>query len=82
MALFAVDNPLAQTSVDVDGLVESVERSEGGGGGKGVVDDEAKLFNEGKFGVDKPKPGKAPNGDKDGKPNGRPQGRSKNKNTC
>jgi hypothetical protein len=43
----------------------------GGGGGKPVVVDEAKLFNDEKFGVGKP------NGDIDGKPNGRPQGRSR-----
>lgn len=53
-------------------------KREAGGGGKAVVDDEAKLFNEGKFGVGKPNAGNAPNGDNDGKPNGKPQGRSKN----
>ena len=63
-------------------------RSAGGGGGKAPVlpvvavvvvvgDAEAKLFNEAKFGVGKPKGGNAPKGGIDGKPNGRPQGRSK-----
>ncbi len=56
-------------------MVESFDRSEGEG--KAVVDDGAKLFNEGKLGVGKPNPGNPPNGDNDGKPNGRPQGRSK-----
>ena len=70
-----MDNPFDQTSADADGFVESLVKSEGG---KAVVDDGAKLFNEGKLGVGKPNPGNAPNGDNDGKPNGRPQGRSKN----
>lgn len=52
-------------------------RRDVGGGGKAVVDDEAKLFNGGKFGVGKPNAGNAPNGDKDGKPSGKPHGRSK-----
>ena len=69
---------MAEDAPFAHGLVESLERRDGAEG-KAVVDDEAKLFNGGKFGVGKPKAGNAPNGDKDGKPNGRPQGRSKNK---
>jgi hypothetical protein len=42
-----------------------------------VVVDEAKLFNDEKFGVGKPNGGNAPNDGIDGKPNGRPQGRSR-----
>jgi hypothetical protein len=67
-----VDKPFDHRSEDVAGLGDSFDRSEG----KLVDDDEAKLFIDGKLGVDKPNGGNAPNGDMDGKPNGRPQGRS------